>query len=129
MDVVLYKQTLAGYAIMFGVLLTEKPTMKKTKLTPEELSRIRSIAGKKGAANRIAKGNNRGGRPKGSPNKNPSGIETDTRSIMVRTSDHKVFMKCANFVDKPLVDFMTVLAENLKKKNPQLFELRDAIRM
>lgn len=102
---------------------------QKKNHTPEELSRIRSEAGKRGAAALRKSGNYKGGRPKGIANKMPSGIDNETRSIMVRATAHAVFVKCASCMDKSLVDFMSSLAESLKHKNPQVFGLHDNIRV
>ena len=102
--------------------------MKKPKLTKEELSRIRSAAGKRGADVLRKSGNYHGGRPKGAINKTPSGIDNETRSIMVRETAHSVFQRCANAAGRSLVDFMSLVAEAVKQKNPQLF-LRDNIQL
>lgn len=92
----------------------------KPKLTPEELSRIRSEAGKKGAKATRERGHFRGGRKKGTPNTNPL-IGEPSRTLSVRQSDYNVFVRCANAADKPIVSFMHDVAESLKKKNPVLF--------
>lgn len=102
--------------------------MNKTKLTKEELSRIRSAAGKRGADALRKSGNYHGGRPKGATNKMPSGIDNETRSIMVREPAHAIFQRCANAAGRSLVDFMSLVAEAVRQKNPQLF-LRDNIQL
>lgn len=93
---------------------------QKSKLTQEELSRIRSEAGRKGAQVTRERGHFRGGRPKGSPNKD-SLIGVPSRTLTVRDPDYNVFVRCANAADKPIVSFMHDVAESLKKKNPVLF--------
>ena len=101
----------------------------KTRLTREELSRIRAEAGRKGAASTIARGHSRGGRPKGATNKTPSGIESETRSVMVLAVSHGVFQKCANAAGRSMIDFMSVVADGLKRRNPQLFALRENVQV
>jgi len=101
---------------------------QKKYATEEERRLAKSIAGKKGAEGLRKSGNYKGGRPKGSRNKNPS-VSEPTHSILVRESAYKVYVKCAGFSHKSLVDFMSIVAESLKKKNPQLFELHDDIRL
>jgi len=91
---------------------------QKPRLTPEELSRIRSEAGRKGAQVTRERGHFRGGRPKGSPNKDPG---VPSRTLTVRQPDYDVFVRCANAADKPIVSFMHDVAESLKAKNPALF--------
>lgn len=93
---------------------------QKKYTTDAERSLAKSLAGKKGAAARIAAGHNRGGRPKGSKNKNPSTREP-ARTLTVRKPDYEVFVKCAHAANIPQVEFLHIVAENLKKKNPHLF--------
>lgn len=93
---------------------------QKPRLTPEELSRIRSEAARKGIAKRKALGYAMVGRKKGNPNTNPL-IGEPSRTLSVRQSDYNVFVRCANAADKPIVSFMHDVAESLKKKNPVLF--------
>ncbi len=102
--------------------------MKKPKLTAEELSRIRSAAGKRGADALRKSGKYKGGRPKGVKNGTPSGIENETRSVSIRKDAHATFQKCAFAAGRSLIDFMSLVAEAIKKKNPQLF-LRDNIQL
>lgn len=92
----------------------------KPKLTKEELSRIRSEAGKKGAKSTRERGHFRGGRPKGSPNKNPA-LGGASKTMTVREPDYRVFVKCAFADNVPLVQFMHKNAEGLKARNPHLF--------
>ena len=81
------------------------PTKKdKPKLTKEELSRIRSEAGKKGAKSTRERGHFRGGRPKGATNKNPL-IGLPSKSMNVREPDYNVFVRCAHAANVPLVEF------------------------
>ena len=94
--------------------------VKKYK-TEEERRLAKSKAGRKGAASRIARGNNKGGRPKGSLNKNTSS-RIPTRTLTIRQPDYEVFVKCAYADNMSQVDFLHKVAENIKKKNPQLFE-------
>lgn len=63
---------------------------------------------------------NRGGRPKGSKNKGPS-KRTPTRTLTVREPDYHVFNKCAYTANVPMIEFMHMNAEGLKKRNPQIF--------
>lgn len=92
----------------------------KQKLTPEELSRIRSESGKKGAMARIAKGNNKGGRPKGAVNKLPS-IAEPSVTMRVHKSAYQVFDKLASLSNITLVLFMDKVSAALKAKNPTIF--------
>ncbi len=91
----------------------------KTKHTPEELSRIRSEAAKKGAAARKAVGYANVGRKKGTANPTAKGVPN--RTMSVRDSDYHVFVKCAFAANVPLVEFMHLNAEGLKKRNPKIF--------
>lgn len=93
---------------------------QKPRLTQEELSRIRSEAGRRGAQATRERGHFRGGRPKGSPNKDPL-IGVPSRTLTVRDPDYDVFVRCANAADEPIVSFMHDVAESLKAKNPALF--------
>ena len=93
---------------------------KKPKLTPAELSRIRSEAAKKGIAARKAAGYANVGRKKGWT-KDPSLRGLPSRSLTVRDPDYQVIVRCANAADKPIVSFMHDIAESLKRKNPALF--------
>ena len=64
--------------------------------------------------------NNRGGRPKGSLNKNPA-PRVPSRTLTVRQPDYEVIVKCAFAANVPQVEFLHMWAESLKVKNPQLF--------
>lgn len=101
---------------------------KKKYATEEERRLALSKAGKRGAEQTRKRGNFKGGRPKGSRNKNPS-VSEPTHSVLVRESAYKIFVKCAGFINKSLVEFMSIVAHGLKKKNPQLFELNDQVRV
>lgn len=101
----------------------------RTTKSKEELSALRSQLGKKGAQSLLKSKNFRGGRPKGSPNKNPV-PRVPSRTLTVRQPDYEVFVKCASCHNKdernakpgvPIVEFMHVLAEHLKAKNPAIF--------
>lgn len=88
------------------------PYQKKYK-TKAELSAALSAAAK----NRKT---NHGGRPKGSKNKTPS-KRIPTRTMTIREPDYLVFSRCAHAAGIPMVEFMHLNAERLKKLNPQLF--------
>lgn len=62
----------------------------------------------------------RGGRPKGSTNKNPS-AKVPSRTLTVRQPDYEVFVRCAFAANVPQIEFLHMVAEGLKAKNPQLF--------
>jgi len=63
---------------------------------------------------------NNGRRPKGSKNKVPS-KRTPTRTMTVRESDYEVFRAAARAAAVPIVEFMHLNAEGLKRRNPQIF--------
>lgn len=92
----------------------------KPKLTREELSKIRSNAGKKGAARRIALGHNKGGRKKGWT-KDPALKAIPARTLTIREPDYQVVVKMANAMNLPIVEFMHRAAEKWKANNPRLF--------
>lgn len=92
----------------------------KQKKTKEELSRIRSEAAKKGIAARKAVGYAGVGRKKGWT-KDPSLKATPVKTLTVREPDYAVIVRCASFAQKPIVEFMHMNAEGLKKRNPHLF--------
>lgn len=92
----------------------------KPKKTKEELSRIRSEAAKKGIAARKAVGYAGVGRKKGWT-KDPSLKGVQHRTMSVREPDYQVFVKCAFAANAPLVEFMHLNAEGLKKRNPKIF--------
>ncbi|MBO7688644.1 MAG: hypothetical protein J6V72_19860 [Kiritimatiellae bacterium] len=81
--------------------------------TAAELSAFRSELAK----NRKIR---KGGRPKGWT-KDPALKATPSRTITVRQPDYEVFVKCAFAANVPQVEFLHMLAESLKEKNPQLF--------
>ena len=93
---------------------------EKPKPTKEEISRKRSEAAKKGIAARQAVGYKNVGRKKGW-RKDPSLKAVPNRTMSVREPDYKIFVRCANATDLPLVEFMHLNAEGLKKRNPQIF--------
>lgn len=97
-----------------------KMAYQKKYATEEERRKAKSEAGKKGAARRIALGHNKGGRPKGASNKDPSTSEP-VHSIQVRESAYKVFAKLAGVAGVTLVGFMSKVAESLKAKNLKHF--------
>lgn len=85
----------------------------KKYATAEERSAAFSRAAK-------SRKHNNGGRPKGSLNKNPV-PRVPSRTMTVREPDYKVYVKCASHNGVPIVEFMHLLAESLKKKNPNIF--------
>ena len=96
------------------------PYQKKYK-TDAERNLAKSLAGKKGAAALKASGNFRGGRPKGSPNKNAA-PRVPTRTLTVREPDYNVFVRLASVEGVPQVEFLHIVAESLKRKNPDVFK-------
>ena len=95
--------------------------MKKDKLTREELSRVRSEAAKKGIAARKAVGYANVGRKKGTPAAPSSAVAEPNRTMSVRAPDYRVFVRCASAAGVPLVEFMHMNAEGLKRRNPGIF--------
>ena len=81
--------------------------------TAAELSAFRSQMAKN-------RKNRKGGRPKGWT-KDPALKATPSRTVTVRQPDYEVFVKCAFASKVPLVEFMHMNAEGLKRRNPQLF--------
>ena len=94
--------------------------MKKERLSKEELSRIRSENGKRGAETRKRLGKCKGGRPKGWT-KDPALKAIPARSLSIRQPDYEVFQKCAFAMEMPMVEFVHRVAESLKQKNAVLF--------
>ena len=92
----------------------------KERKTKEEISRIRSEAAKKGIAARKAVGYKGVGRKKGWT-KDPSLKGVPNRTMSVREPDYNVFVRCAFAAHVPLVEFMHMNAEGLKKRNPKIF--------
>ena len=92
----------------------------RTTKSKEELSALRSQLGKKGAQSLLKSKNFRGGRPKGSPNKNPV-LRVPSRTLTVRQPDYEVYVKLASVKNVPIVEFMHILADHLKAKNAALF--------
>ena len=88
------------------------PYVRKFK-TDAELSAFRSEMAKN-------RKNRKGGRPKGSTNKNPA-LGGASKTMTVREPDYQVFVKCAFAANVPLVEFMHLNAEGLKKRNPKIF--------
>lgn len=101
---------------------------QKKYATEEERRRAKSEAGKKGAAARIAAGHNKGGRPKGSRNKNPSAA-IPPKTMTVRENDYKVYVRLAYAANVPIVEFMHIVAESLKAKNPEIFNEDNKVKM
>ena len=96
------------------------PYQKKYK-TDAERNLAKSLAGKKGAAALKASGNFRGGRPKGSPNKNAV-PRVPTKTLTIREPDSNVFSRLAHVEGVPQVEFLHIIAEALKRKNPNVFK-------
>lgn len=92
----------------------------KKYASEEERRLAKSLAGKKGAAVRIARGNNKGGRPKGSLSKNPS-ARIPTRTLTIRQPDYEVIVRLAHAANLSQVDFLHKVCDKLKEKNPALF--------
>lgn len=90
--------------------------MPKQRLSPEELSRIRSENGRKGALTRMMNGKCRGGRPKGTT-KDPATAAEPVISISVATSDREVLRRYAYRENTTLKGAFHKLMEILK---PQL---------
>lgn len=90
--------------------------MKKQKLTPEELSRIRAEAGRKGAKATKERGHFRGGRPKGSTS-NPELLMEPTTSVSVAQSDYEILRRYAYKVNNTLKGAFHLL---MKQIEPQL---------
>ena len=93
--------------------------VRKTK-SREELSALRSELGKKGAQGLLKSGKFKGGRKKGWT-KNPSLKAIPSRTLTVRQPDYEVFVKCAFAANVSQVEFLHMVADSLKVKNPQLF--------
>jgi len=77
----------------------------------------RSLAFSRAAKSRK---HNNGGRPKGSPSKNPSSA-VPVYTMKVREPDYKVLAKLASVQGSHLVDFMHTVAEALKARNAHIF--------
>ena len=101
---------------------------QKKYATEEERRRAKSEAGKKGAAALAKSKNYRGGRPKGSRNKNPSAA-IPPKTMTVRENDYKVYVKLAYAANVPIVEFMHIVAESLKAKNPSIFSEEQKVQM
>lgn len=89
---------------------------RKTR-TPAELSAARSLAAK-------SRKKHAGGRPKGSPNKNNPAVGVPTVTMTVHQPAYQVFSKLARIKNKTNIEFMDILAENLKAKNPKIFSAK-----
>lgn len=92
----------------------------KPRLTPEELSRKRSEAARKGLAARKAAGYANVGRKKGWT-KDPSLKAIPARTLTVREPDYQVVVKMANAMNLPIVEFIHRAAEKWKRGNPHIF--------
>ena len=105
---------------------------KKKYATEEERRKARSEAGKRGAA--VAKlSGKKLGRPVGSRDKtarakNPS-ASIPPKTMTVRENDYKVYVKLAHVENVPIVEFMHIVAESLKAKNPSIFSEEQKVQM
>lgn len=86
---------------------------RKTR-TAAELSAARSMAAK-------SRKRHGGGRPPGSPNKNNPAVGVPTVTMTVHKPAYQVFAKLANIKGTTNIEFMDILAESLKAKNPKIF--------
>ena len=87
--------------------------MAKEKKTPEELSRIRSLAAQK-------RKTHKGGRPKGWT-KDPALKSVPIMSIPAREPDRAIFRKLAFAKNMAIAQLVHIVAESLKAKNPDVF--------
>ncbi len=101
---------------------------QKKYATDEERRLAQAAGGRKGALALKASGNYRGGRPKGSKNKNSLGA-TPTQNLMLRVSAYNTFTRCASTANMTLIDFMSLVADGLRKKNPILFDPKDEVQV
>lgn len=92
---------------------------EKKKLTREELSRLRSENGRKGAETRKRLGLCRGGRPKGST-KDPTLKAIPPRSLTIREPDYNVFRKFAFQKEVSIAEGMHIVAKSLLRNHPEL---------
>ena len=86
---------------------------RKTR-TPAELSAARSMAAK-------SRKRHGGGRPKGSHNKGNTAVGVPTMTMTVHKPAYQVFSKLAKVKNVTNIEFMDILAESLKAKNPRIF--------
>lgn len=93
---------------------------KRKYQTDEERRRAKSEAGRRGAEALKRSGNFRGGRPKGSRNKNAP-FRFPTRTLTVRQPDYEVIVKMAHAMAVPIVEFLHAAAESWRERNPSLF--------
>lgn len=93
--------------------------VRQTK-SDAELKALRSALGRKGGEARKALGYATVGRPKGSRNRKP-GVALPSKTLSVRGPDYKVYSKLAKVQGVSLAEFMHLLAEHMKLKNPRLF--------
>ena len=104
----------------------------KKYATDEERRAAMRKNGIKGAAAAKASGKKLG-RPVGSKNLNQSNknprATIPPKTLTVREDDYQVIVKCAFAANKPIVEFMHVLAEHLKTKNPKLFSEEPKVEM
>ena len=88
--------------------------------TKEELSKLKSEAGKKGGEARKKLGYAGVGRKRGWT-KDPALKAIPAKTLTVREPDYQVFVRLAHIEGVPQVEFMHLLAESLKAKNPDAF--------
>ena len=96
--------------------------IRKTK-SNEELRALRSQLGKKGGEKRKAMGYATVGRKKGW-RKDPALKAPKPKTLTIRQPDYCVYRKLATVQGVPLAEFMHMLAESLKAKNPAHFPPR-----
>ena len=100
---------------------------QKKYATEAERRLAQAAGGRKGAAGLKASGNYyRGGRPKGTKNKNSLG-GTPTKNLSLRVPAYNIFTRCAAASNRSLADLMSLVADGLKEKNPQLFLKNDNV--
>lgn len=89
--------------------------------TKEELSKLKSEAGKKGGEARKALGYAGVGRKRGWT-KDPTLKAIPAKTLTVREPDYQVFVRLAHVEGVPQVEFLHIVAESLKRKNPDVFK-------
>ena len=90
------------------------------KYTDEELAAKRRELGKLNIERRREAGQLNVGRKKGGKNKTPNPLGP-VRNMTVREPDYNVFYRLAVAKNMPAAQFMHLVAEALKARNPRLF--------
>ena len=98
----------------------------KPKLTKEEVSRIRSENGKRGALTRLKNGTCRGGRPSGTSGegyhrKDNIAVGEPRETMTVLKSSADVFRSLANSKNIPLIAAVKSVTDVLVRQNPEVF--------